>query len=83
MFEQLLKAARDLDDTSSPPDVPELLLRGDWERNPYVAKSTHANENTAAVPDQLSLDHVRSLTIEPQDGSVSSIMDLCSSGFSV
>ncbi|KAI0438800.1 hypothetical protein F4803DRAFT_81694 [Xylaria telfairii] len=50
MFEQLLKAARDLDDASSPPAVPELLLR-------------------AVVPGELSLDHVRSLTAEPQDVS--------------
>ncbi|KAI0451456.1 hypothetical protein F5B21DRAFT_527977 [Xylaria acuta] len=49
MFEQLLKAARDLDDASLLPDAPELLLQ--------------------AVPDELSLDHIRSLTTEPQDGS--------------
>ncbi|KAI0486519.1 hypothetical protein F4859DRAFT_528235 [Xylaria cf. heliscus] len=49
MFEQLRKAARDLDDAALPPDVPELLLQ--------------------AVPDELSVDHIRSLTAEPQDGS--------------
>ncbi|KAI1750911.1 hypothetical protein F4782DRAFT_548303 [Xylaria castorea] len=49
MFEQLLKAARGLDDASLLPDAPELLLQ--------------------AVPDELSLDHIRSLITEPYDGS--------------
>ncbi|RYC62528.1 hypothetical protein CHU98_g3687 [Xylaria longipes] len=49
MFEQLLKVARDLDDASLLPDIPELLLQ--------------------AVPDEVSLDHIRSLTTGPQDGS--------------
>ncbi|KAI0856192.1 hypothetical protein F4860DRAFT_506954 [Xylaria cubensis] len=49
MFEQLLKASRDVDDASLPPDTPQLLLK--------------------AVPDELSLNDVRSLAAEPHDGS--------------
>ncbi|KAI3329249.1 hypothetical protein HD806DRAFT_530646 [Xylariaceae sp. AK1471] len=49
MFKKLLKSARDLDDATSPPDVPELLSQ--------------------AVPDELSIDDIRNLATEIQDGS--------------
>ncbi|KAJ8123995.1 hypothetical protein ONZ43_g187 [Nemania bipapillata] len=74
IFEQLLEAARKLDDANLLPDIPELLSQGQLaaERGPFAAKSSCVVLTTpvTAVPDGLSIDHIRSLAadINTQDG---------------
>lgn len=81
MFEQLLEAARKLDDASLLPDAPELLLSGRLVKkkpqSPHSPSPCMLIRPVLAVPGEFSLDDIRSLATERQDKSVSSAPWIC------